>query len=220
MTDETPFLYHIRPRIYCPGFPAKLIDLRIEGLGVHLKADELRTGRPYPNKNYKVGCRRVGRKAVDGILLSLSERPPDIQVRAAWAINAEYVAKHNVIYTLLDEDFRAASDDMTKWYAASVSPKEWPKSEEEIRAILNEPAKFADRCPEWMKNSVPMRAQPLMEVFPTIGLMEHDQRDDMGRITERTQVFALPTIEPERFLGDEYPRERIALPTLDIAIKL
>ena len=100
-------------------FHARLVELRIDALGLHLKGDDLRTGRPYPNKKYDVGHRRIGRKHVDGILLSLSDWPPDFEVQARWAVAAEYMATHKVIYTLLDEDFGAASDDMTLWYAVS-----------------------------------------------------------------------------------------------------
>ena len=64
-----PFLFHIRPRI-SSRFHTRLVELRIDALGLHLKGDDLRTGRPYPNKKYDVGHRRIGRKHVDGILLA------------------------------------------------------------------------------------------------------------------------------------------------------
>ena len=196
-----PFIYHIRPRIYAPGVYVKLVELRIDALGLHLKGNDLRTGRPYPNKNYDVGHLRIGRKHVDGILLSLSDWPPDFEVQAHWAVAAEYVATHKVIYTLLDEDFGAASDDMTLWYA---------------RENLDPPREFQNRFPPWAKDIPPVRAEPRMEVFPEQP-DEHDLLDYKGQLVERTEVFALPTIEPERFLGRE---RQIALPTLDMAIKL
>jgi uncharacterized protein DUF6012 len=205
-----PFLYHIRPRIYAPGLYVKLVELRIDALGLHLKGGDLRTGRPYPNKNYDVGHRRIGRKHVDGILLSLSDWPPDFEVQAHWAVAAEYVATHKVIYTLLDEDFGAASDDMTLWYAASAPI---------TRENLDPPLEFQNRFPHWAKDIPPVRAEPCMQVFPKQP-DEHDLFDYKGQLVERTEVFPLPTIEPERFLGTKYPRERIALPTLEMAIKL
>jgi Family of unknown function (DUF6012) len=198
-----PFIYHLRPRIFCPGLAAQLIDLRIDRLGIHLRADELATGRPYRNKWYKVGRRRIGRKAVDGILLDLSQWPPDFQLSAQWAIEAEYVATHNVTYKLLDKDFTAASDDMTKWYA--TAGWDWQR-------------KFENRFPEASKSRFP-RNEPCMEVMPKKA-WPGDILDRRGLLIERTEVFALPTIEPERFLGDEYPRDRIALPTLAMALKL
>ena len=207
-----PFIYHIRPRIFCPGIDAKLIELRIEGLGLRLKADDLRTGRPYPNKAYKVGCRKMGRKSVDGILLNLSAWPSDFEVQAHWAISAEYVARHKVVYTLLDEEFGAASDDMMLWYA-------YGRIDHPVKDISEVPLKFQNRFPNWAKDIPPCNAEPLMEVYPRQP-SEHDLFDHKGRLVERSEVFALPTIEPERFLGTEYPRERIHMPTLEMAITL
>jgi hypothetical protein len=48
-----PFLYHIRPRFYGPEISAELVELHVDALGVHLLGKELRTGHPYPNKNYE-----------------------------------------------------------------------------------------------------------------------------------------------------------------------
>jgi hypothetical protein len=209
-TDQ-PFIFHLRPRMFSPGIDAKLIDLRIDQLGVHLTAGELATGRPYPNKGYKVGRRKIGRKAVDGLLLSLSEWP-DFEVRMQWAVAAEYVATHNVTYKLLDKDFRGASDDMTLWYAyGPIDPENYgPEAE----------FKFRNRFPDWAKDIPPVKAQPQMEAFPTMRSYETDKLGHDGRLLERSETFALPTIEPERFLGSEYPRERIHLPTLEMAITL
>lgn len=50
-----PFIYHIRPRIFCPSIDAKLIEFRIDSLGIRLGTEDLRTGRPYPNKAYNLG---------------------------------------------------------------------------------------------------------------------------------------------------------------------
>jgi hypothetical protein len=205
-----PFIYHIRPRIFAPGLYVKLVELHIDALGLHLKGIDLRTGRPYPNKNYDVGHRRIGRKHVDGILLSLSSWPPDFEMRAHWAVAAEIVVKHRVTYQLLDKDFAAASDDMTLWFA-----RDWPITPQN----LDPPPRFQNRVPPWAKDIPPVSAEPCMRVFPEQPA-EHDLFDDRGVLVERTEVFALPTIEPERFLGTEYPRERIALPTLEMAIKL
>jgi hypothetical protein len=107
----------------------------------------------------------------------------------------KYVATHKVIYTLLDEDFGAASDDMTLWYAASAPI---------TRENLDPPLEFQNRFPQWAKDIPPVRAQPCMQVFPKQP-DEHDLFDYKGQLVERTEVFALPTIEPERFLGTEYP---------------
>ena len=77
---------------------------------------------------------------------------------------------------------------MTLWYAVSapVTPE-----------TLDPPLEFQNRFPQWAKDIPPVRAQPYMEVFPEQP-DEHDLFDYKGRLVERTEVFALPTIEPER----------------------
>jgi Family of unknown function (DUF6012) len=182
-----PFLYHIRPRFYGPEISAKLVELHVDALGVHLLGKELRTGHPYPNKNYDVGCRRIGRKHIDGFLLSLSDWPPDFEVRAHWAIAEELaVVKHKVRYKLIDKKFAAASDDMTLWYAAG---------------------NFGDRY-LWAKETPRIEAEPCMRT-----------RTKGKWLANKTEMFELPTIEPERILGPDYPRS-FPTPTLDMAIKL
>ena len=202
-----PFLYHIRPRMFS-CFHTKLVELRIDPLGIRLKGNDLRTGRPYPNKSYDVGHRRIGRKHVDGILLALSDWPPDLEVQASWAIAAEIVLKHRVMYKLLDTDFGAASDDMSLWHAAVEVNDDWKTADNPLQAWKETPTKFQNRRPEWAKDAVACTAEPCM-------LVSLDEPP-----ADKTEVFALPTIEPERILGPDYPHERIALPTLEMAIKL
>ncbi len=64
-------LIHVLPKLYVPGgldAAVRLVDLTIEETGLVLKGDQdLTIRRPYPNKCYWVGCRKVGQKAVAGL---------------------------------------------------------------------------------------------------------------------------------------------------------
>jgi Family of unknown function (DUF6012) len=197
-----PFLYHIRPRFFVPHLalrPAKLLELRIDELGVHLKGKDIRTGNPHRAKAWFVGHRRIGRKPVDGILFAFSDWPPSFEVSARWVLAAEYVVKVKTIYMLLDKDHSAASDDYTLWNAAS-----------------QETCTFKDRWPVWARDD---EGKPIEDVLPK-PMPERDVVDACGRSFGDTAAFSLPTIEPERILGVAYPSERIARPSLDMAIRL
>ena len=214
-----PFIYHIRPRVYAPSLFVKLLEFRIASLGIHLRGNDLRTGRPYPNKGYDVGHRRIGRKHVDGILLALSDWPPIFETEALWSINAEYISRHRVTYTLLDKEFDAASDDMCLWGAAVKVNDDWMKAADKRKAFNETPTQFQDRWPEWAKGITPVKAEPCLRIFPD-ELEERHHLNIAGQMVEQNDSFSLPTIEPERILGPDYPREAIPLPTLDMAIKL
>jgi hypothetical protein len=114
---EDSMLLHIRPRLYSPFKHVALMKLGIEPFGVEFRADELRTGRPYPNRWYAVGCLRRGRKAVDGILIETPKVVDEFRCTARWAVDAELVVTHRVDYKVIDHDFDAASDSMVLWHA-------------------------------------------------------------------------------------------------------
>jgi hypothetical protein len=195
-------LVHIRPRIFCPGVAAELVEFHIEPFGLHLRGTDLATGRPYPNKGYKVGRRRMGRKAVDGILIETRERVDDLQCTARWAVNATYVTSHKVFYRVLDEDFDAVSDSMLLWHATSKPLGGW-----------------SSRWPKWAEGLYPASAEPIMEISPgKEGPQEHDVLNEYGLIVARQEVFAMPTIEPER-ITDCRMRD-IPLPRIDAAFQL
>lgn len=170
-------LLHIRPRLYSRFEKVALIDLEIPQLGLRLRGDiDLVTRRPYPNKFYAVACRKMGRKAVDGILIQTDRPCAGFQCIVRWAIDASLVVTHRVDYTLLDQDFDFASDDMTLWHE--------------------------DRWPTWADGISPLLAEPKMEILvpttrePTVNT--HDRLDRDGYICERQQAFHMPTIERSR----------------------
>jgi len=187
-------LIHIRPRLFCPFKEVSLVDLNIEPLGLRLSgARHLSAGRPYRNKHYSVAYRRGSRKAIDGILLSAPGLVKYLGYSARWAIAAEIVVTHKVRYVVLDQDFDAASDDMTVWGKHSRQPG------------VSSLGDWENRDPAWARADgvFPCNAEPAMEVLPRTDVRYLATTDVMegNYISERRQEFHIPTIEKERMLG-------------------
>lgn len=192
-------LLHITPKLFSPFRNVELIDLEIAQLGLRLTtANDLVTRRPYPNKRYAVGCRKLGRKAIDGILIETSATVDEFRYVARWAVEAETVVTHRVDYKVLDHDFDTASDSMMLWYACCAELGGW-----------------SDRWPAWAKDAAPIYSAPMMEVVPPVPSRQPSTEDVMdeltGWITNRRQTFAMPTIERERLLNTKV-RERMPSP--------
>jgi hypothetical protein len=178
--------------------------------GLHLRGGvELATRRPYPNKGLAVACRRHRtRKAISGILIETARPTGELVYTARWAVHAELLVTHRVIYRLLDDDFDAASDDMMLWYAGSPESGGW-----------------SSRWPAWAEGLAPVHAQPLMRILPVHSAHEADQKtrtidktDSQGWIVERHQVFAMPTIERERITRNDF--KEIPWPPLETAFRV
>ncbi len=201
-------LLHIIPRLRAlrVGEPeCRLVDVRCDALGLHLREGvELTARRPHPNKDYLVACRKVGQRAISGILVETDRRLDHFSVVTRWAVGAERLVTHHVRYFVLDDDFDALTDDMTLWYGHANT--EW-----------------MSRWPAWAVGVAPLHAQPLMEVAShTKRAGTCADRVDRGRIVERSEVFQLPTIERERIVADAAPRNwRFGrLPVIEHAFKV
>jgi hypothetical protein len=191
-------LLHIRPRLYSPFKHVALVKLGIEPFGFEFQADELRTGRPYPNRWYAVGCLRRGRKAVDGILIETPKVVDEFRCTARWAVCAELVVTHRVDYKVLDNDFDAASDSMVLWHATMCG--------------------WANRCPT--KGVAPVNLEPMMEIEPRERPDSRRWNKDLiedGSIIYRHEMFSMPTIERERITKPRYAER---MPTLGVAFQL
>jgi hypothetical protein len=194
-------LVHIRPKLFSPFKNVVLLNMEFD-FGLHLAGgSDLRTGRPYPNKWYAVGCRKIGRKAVDGILLELPFREM-FSCTAHWVIEAELVVTHQVDYTIIDRDFDAVSDDMVLWYACAAGLGGW-----------------SSRFPNGCDRAVPVVSEPMMEVVA--GRVDKRRRcDDIvkgGLIASRRECFAMPTIERERILNTKLHQR---IPTEDMVLRV
>ena len=64
-------LLHLSPTLCNEGQAVALVDVHVLPFGLRLVGGvDVVARRPYPNKTYHVACRKVGRKAVRGILLA------------------------------------------------------------------------------------------------------------------------------------------------------
>lgn len=97
------------------------MDLTVAELALNLiGGGDLTTRRPYPNKHYRVGCRKIGQKAVSGLLIKAEGHVPHYTVTTRWAVGAERIVSHVVRYRVLDDDFDCVTDEMTTWYASAT----------------------------------------------------------------------------------------------------
>jgi hypothetical protein len=84
---KNTMLLHIIPRLYASKEnepKCALIDLYCPELNLRLRDGiELVARRPYPNKNYLVACRKMGHKAMEGLLIETQERIRPLASRSA-----------------------------------------------------------------------------------------------------------------------------------------
>jgi hypothetical protein len=198
---EPEMLIHICPRFltWNDDIPVRLVDVTVDALGVVLRDGvDLVMRQPYPNKRYYVACRKVGRKAINGLILDTGMgRLMEFEVVTRWAVFASDVVTHHVQHVVLDKEFDAVSTDMVLWYAMCAGLGGWDC-----------------RAPRLPEGVCPASHMPRMAIMPTD--REHrtgnvvDVVNRRGMITERREVFSLPTIQPERLrnfrLDDRLPR--------------
>jgi len=186
-------LYRIRPRFF-GAFRAKvrLLEVEFRELGVALCEPGLAVGRPYPNKAYRVGYRRGGKRHIDGLLIE-AERRDAFHYRALWQINGCRI-EHRVTYEIADREFDFVSDDMTMWLGTMDGWKH--------------------RGNPWRdRDDAPMNVEPVMEFFEPNRKNAVDYKIPGGEfVVLREQVFSMPTIERERLLR---PPINDRLPGLD-----
>jgi hypothetical protein len=193
-------LLHIRPRLFSPFRYVTLVDLEIAGTKL-VGGVDLTARRPYANKRYAVACRKVGQKAIDGILVETDQKIDEFRMVARWAVDAEMCVQHTVFYRVLDHEFDAASDSKLLWHAWAG---EWD-----------------NRTPTEMMFSAPIRTEPRMDIFPRLDLQRttcKDHVDESGLIVAREETFSMPSIEPRRILAPRWEDDR--LPSRSMAFKL
>jgi hypothetical protein len=186
-------LLHLHPRLYSPFKKVELIDLEISPLDLQLVGGvDIATRRPYPNKRYAVGCRKQGKKAINGLLIETAKPLDEFLVVARWLIQASLEVTHCVHYRVLDHDFDAASESMLLWAAS-----------------LQEGGRITeDRTPAWAKSATRVRGEPMMEVIAATSV-DHARQDILdevagGWIISRCETFSIPTIDRERITKPEF----------------
>lgn len=183
-------LLHIRPRCFSPFREVELVDLTIACLGITLiGGKDLATRRPYPNKRYAVACRKRGLRATDGILIETPERLCAFTMVCRWAVNAEFVARHEVHYLLVDQEFDTASDNMCLWYGTRDWSSRWSDD------ISGTPASAAPRM------DIEVGGGRVGDVTDTVDAHS-------GWIFERRETFRMPTLERSRLTGHPFSNDR------------
>ena len=178
-------LIHLIPRMYAcrTNEPCALIDVTCAELGLVLNGDkDLAARRPYPNKNYLVACRKVGQKAMQGILIEAPQFVRDFTVVTRWAVADKHIATHRVRYLVLDDDYDTVSENMMLWSA------------------IHGDSRWAARYPDDYKGFSHVDVQPSMRVRPRVQKKNDaaDILDEQGFIRERSETFLMHTIERER----------------------
>lgn len=192
-------LIHITPRIYIPQLvhSCELLSLQVEELGLSLSQYDLATRKPYDNKRFSVACRRIGSKAIEGLLIEAEGHVPAYTSTAVWKVGVTPVHHllliHHTHHQVLDHQFDAVSDNMLLWYASERAGRT-----------------FERRWPEWANELTPAEAQPRMELLgPNLGGLPRppgvsERLNARGFVLERTTNFALHTIERQRLIPDRY----------------
>jgi hypothetical protein len=201
-------LIHVIPRILLardPRAQCSLIDFRCAELDLVLREGaDLTVGRPYPNKTYLVARRKLGRRAVDGILIETADFVSEFTTVTRWAVNGDRVLTHEVQHILLDQDHDAATESMILWYASGHAGREFP-----------------GRWPEHVNYGPPVSTQPLMDLRSSErhGKYE-DTVDASGWLTRRRETFVMHSVERDRIdiLGQAW--SSIRTPALDTVIRL
>jgi hypothetical protein len=141
-----------------------------------------------------VACRKVGQKAVNGILVETQCPVQEFTVVTRWAVAASHIATHSVRYIIVDQEFDTVSEEMMLWGAIHPSQGE-----------------YKSRYPIGCTYGSPLESQPRMEAFNRIKRVAEftDQLNKHGAVIERREVFRLPTLERKRlntsFYGDRMP---------------
>ncbi|EKH8549342.1 hypothetical protein O9030_004574 [Salmonella enterica] len=167
------------------------LDFRIEG-------DALSTGRPYPNKNIRVGMRK-GRKAINGLLLKTDKPLKWFTTEYQWCIENMGVITHRVTTCIEDNEFDMVSQDI----------------------MLNGGFdSWESRVHSAYENLAPVEIQPTMESFLNKpGENTHDvwiEYEWGDFLISREESLLLHTIQPERLNTDFSLFSR--LPSLEQAI--
>lgn len=202
-------LIHAVPKLYLPTneYEVNLVDVVLVEAGLVLKNGiDVTVRRPYPNKNYQVVCRKIGQKAIVGMLIECSKFMPIFTVTTRWAVNADVIMTHSVEHIVLDQEFDAVTDSMILWYGSS--------------GVLGN---YQERWPECYANDSPVNVQPRMDLWAhqtsarsrTADIQ--DTYSDIGFVLHRTERFQVKTVERERLTGRRSLTDR--LPTTQDAFR-
>lgn len=187
-------LIHVSPRLYTRDLdPAlcELVDWICPELGLNLVGGvDVVARRPFPNKQFLVACRKLGNLAVDGLMIETAEHVEAFTTTTRWRIvPSDTVVTHVVNYTVLDKEMDAITDDMVLWHNFPESMGGW-----------------RNRVPKHARSWTSASARPRMEITTAArdgyyaDTIHMRQGSGPVRIEQRTEKFAMHTVERDRLL--------------------
>lgn len=192
-------LIHLAPTFCAIASTPTLVDVHLPELNLTLReGHELVARRPYPNKAYRVACRRLGTKAIVGFLVDAPDGLREFTVISRWAVDAQYVAIHRVQHSIQDHQHGCVSQLSLLWHAYPGAESRWP---------------------EGMPRLFGLEIDPMMEdigTLPRKGICEDRVRTD-GFIEFRREVLALPSLEVDRLHRRGFYDGRMPLPEQALA---
>lgn len=192
-------LIHLTPRYYAKysDVQVDVIDVEIPQLKLILKANVdivLRT--PFPNKNYKVVCRKKGRKAINGILIESAGELNNFTVITRWAVNGE-ISRHETYYHVNDNEFEAVTEEHFLW-----------------SGFFNTP--YRARCKEIEEGDTLVKRQSTMVTLVDDlnsndgdNYWTYNKIDNAGFVRFRAEYIRLPTVERERITASFFGNKRL-----------
>lgn len=190
-------LLHLSPRYYAryTDVAVDLIDVSVPELNLELKGGEdvvIRT--PFPNKCYRVVCRKKGRKAINGFFIETDAVVENFTLITRWAVDGD-ISTHRVHFHITDADHDAVTDSLTLW-----------------NAVYNTP--WQSRKTPGQESWTPASAQPRMITLPGDNRSERDEQiynitDAEGFVRERVEYFPVPTVERERLTTPFWGTDRL-----------
>lgn len=198
-------LIHITPQtIECAeNCVISVKSVEVPELGVFLSGGkEVIQRKPYRNKRYLVACRKIGNKAVSGIIFETNNFINEYTSITKWEIqiySQHFIATHIVKYKLLDNEFDLASDNILLWTGFD---------------------NFENRKPPIYNDAPPIKAWPCYDFLyrDRVGTFTDTYHDDY-LISKREEIFILPTVESER-LKIEWMIKELRTPSRDLALKV
>lgn len=198
-------IFHAIPKIYNPysDVRTKLTDISIPEIGLTLKEGvDVVCRKPYPNKCLDVACKKIGRKAMEGILISIPDGLSGWTLITSWSegLKGENLLIHEVNYKLADNDHQMVTDSVVMWSKFSSDKLGY----------------WDNRHPDIERNTIPLHLQPVMHVLFNY---EETNRDadlidsysDSGQLIKRQENFVVPTLEPERLFGSSILNDRVPM---------
>lgn len=194
---EIKMLLHLTPKFYLrySNVDVGIVDVTIPELGIALVGQkDIAIRTPYPNKNYKVVCRKKGRKAISGIFINAPEQIQNFTMVTRWVVDGD-ISVHKIHYNITDTDFDAASDDIMLWSGVYGTA-------------------YENRHPLSGINFTPASAQPRMVTFESDNKTSREEVifnvcDKDGYVRSRTEYFEIPTLERQRVISPFRGRDRV-----------